>query len=102
MTAYWQSFGRPLLLLGGLLAAGLMLRLLPEGGVAGLLAHEVGEHRWWQAFDLLVAGAALCAVGVPRQVICYASGLALGRDSVPQWRLRRRWRRVPPTCSGHG
>ncbi len=78
MNGRWQAFGRPLLLLGGLLAAGLLLRLLPAGGVAGLLAHEAGRHRWWQALDLIAAGAALCAVGVPRQVVCYASGLALG------------------------
>lgn len=78
MTPRWQSFARPLLLLGGLLAGGLLLRLVPEGGVAGLLAHEVGEHRLWQALDLVLVGAALCAVGVPRQVVCYASGLALG------------------------
>ncbi len=74
----WRSFARPLLLLGGLLVAGLLLRLVPAGGVAGLLAHEVGRNRWSQAAELIVVGAALCAVGVPRQVVCYAGGLAFG------------------------
>ncbi len=78
MSGRLRMFGRPLLLLGGLLAAGLLLRLLPHGGVAGLLAHEAGERGAWHTADLVALGAALCAVGVPRQVICYACGLALG------------------------
>ncbi len=74
----WRVAARPLLLLGGLVGAGLLLRLLPAGGVAGLLAHEAGEGGPWQAIDLAALGAALCAVGVPRQVVCYACGLAFG------------------------
>jgi uncharacterized membrane protein YdjX (TVP38/TMEM64 family) len=73
-----RLFARPALLLAGLLGAGLLLRLLPEGGVAGLLAHEAGEHGAWQAIDLMLVGAAVCAVGVPRQAVAYACGLALG------------------------
>ena len=73
-----KLLARPLLLLGGLVCAGLLLRLLPDGGVSGLLAHETGERGVWQALDLICVGAALCAVGVPRQVVCYACGLALG------------------------
>ena len=70
-----RQAARPVLLLAGLLAAGLLLRLLPEGGTLGLLRHEAGERG---ALDLALVGAALCAVGVPRQVVCYACGYALG------------------------
>ncbi len=66
---------RPVLLLVGLLAAGLLLRLLPAGGAAGLLREEAGERG---AIDLMLVGAALCAVGLPRQAVCYACGYALG------------------------
>ena len=75
MTRGWRQAARPLLLLAGLLAAGLLLRLVPSGGIAGLLRHEAGERG---AVDLALVGAALCAVGVPRQVVCYACGYALG------------------------
>lgn len=78
MNARWRNLARPALLLGGLLLAGLLVRLLPAGGVSGLLAHEAGEPGLWHALDLVAVGAALCAVGVPRQMACYACGLALG------------------------
>lgn len=70
-----RQLSRPALLLAGLLAAGLLLRLVPAGGVAGLLRHEADERG---VIDLTLVGAALCAVGLPRQVVCYACGYALG------------------------
>ncbi len=70
-----RQAARPALLLAGLLAAGLALRLLPAGGIAGLLRHEADERG---VIDLALVGAALCAVGLPRQVVCYACGYALG------------------------
>ncbi len=70
-----RQLSRPALLLAGLLAAGLLLRLAPSGGIAGLLRHEAEERG---VIDLALVGAALCAVGVPRQVVCYACGYALG------------------------
>lgn len=66
---------RPALLLAGLLVAGLAVRLLPAGGINGLLRHEADERG---VIDLALVGAGLCAVGLPRQVVCYACGYALG------------------------
>lgn len=62
---------RPLLLLLGLVAAGLALREL--GLDAGI---EAAGQRGPVAFVALAAAA--CAVGVPRQVVAYAGGLAFG------------------------
>lgn len=72
---------RPLLLLCGLLAAGLALRLLPTDGAAGLLRAIVdpATHGWGGSAGLFVgAGAVFCAIGVPRQVIAYVGGFAFG------------------------
>lgn len=72
---------RPALLLSGLLAVGLALRLLPTDGVAGLLRAMVdpADHGWAISAALVVAaGAGFCAIGVPRQVIAYAAGFAFG------------------------
>jgi len=72
---------RPALLLCGLVAAGLALRSLPEDGVAGLLRAMVdpAAHGWAGSAALFVgAGAAFCAIGVPRQVTAYAAGFAFG------------------------
>jgi len=73
-----KLFFRPLLLLGGLLAAGLLLRLLPAGGIAGLLAMPAGRPAGEALAGMVLVGAALCAVGVPRQAVAYAFGLAAG------------------------
>ncbi len=73
-----RLFARPLLLLAGLLAAGLLLRLLPAGGAAGLLGRLGSAPGGWRAVELILVGGALCAVGVPRQLVCYAGGLAFG------------------------
>ncbi len=62
---------RPALLLLGLVAAGFALRRL---GLDGAIEHA-GE-RGPAVFTLLAAVA--CAVGVPRQVVAYAAGLAFG------------------------
>lgn len=70
-----RQLSRPALLLAGLLATGLLLRLVPAGGIAGLLRHEADERG---VIDLTLVGAALCAVGLPRQMVCYACGYALG------------------------
>lgn len=62
---------RPALLLVGLVAAGVLLRAL---GLEGAIAHA-GERGPWVFAGL---GAVACAVGVPRQVVAYAGGLAFG------------------------
>jgi uncharacterized membrane protein YdjX (TVP38/TMEM64 family) len=61
---------RPVLLVVGLIGAGLMLRGAGLGGVA-----TTGRHG---PFAYVVLGTMACAVGVPRQVVAYAGGLAWG------------------------
>ena len=62
---------RPLLLAAGLLAAGLALRA--AGLQAGIDA--AGQHG---ALAFVALGAVACAVGIPRQMVAYAGGLAFG------------------------
>jgi len=62
---------RPALLLLGLLLAGLMLQQFGLG--AGVAA--AGERG---PLAFVAVATALCAVGVPRQAVAYASGLAFG------------------------
>ncbi len=69
---------RPTLLLLGLLAAGLVLRRLP-GGEGGLLpAVAVLRHGLEGRLLFLLAGTVICAVGMPRQAVCFAGGIAYG------------------------
>jgi uncharacterized membrane protein YdjX (TVP38/TMEM64 family) len=72
MNPTLRLVGRPLLLLLGLLVAGLALRALP-----GLEAVSVGHGA---AGPLLFLGlaAVLCAVGMPRQAAAFAGGAAFG------------------------
>ena len=64
-------FWKPVLLLGGLLLAGLALR---NGW--GRSALDAPAQAGPAAFVLV--GAAACALGVPRQVVAYAAGLGFG------------------------
>lgn len=66
-----SAAGRPALLLLGLVGAGLALRYL--GLDAGVAA--AGQHG---PLAFVAIAAAACAVGVPRQVVAYAGGLAFG------------------------
>ena len=69
---------KPLLLLLSLLAVGLLLRALP-GGPGGLLpAVSVLRHGVSGRLLFLVAGTLICAVGMPRQAVCFAGGIAYG------------------------
>jgi uncharacterized membrane protein YdjX (TVP38/TMEM64 family) len=64
---------KPGLLVLGLVAAGFALRSAP-GGAGGLIDRAGAEGR--TAFVL--GAAALCAVGLPRQIAAYAGGYAFG------------------------
>lgn len=70
MTHWFRLAWRPVLLLVGLVGAGLLLR---GAGVGGF--EHAGQHGPL-AFVLL--GGLACAVGVPRQAVAYAGGLAWG------------------------
>jgi uncharacterized membrane protein YdjX (TVP38/TMEM64 family) len=69
---------RPALLLTGLVLAGLALRGLP-GGVDQSLMHRlvIGHGLAGQAVFVL-AGALVCAIGLPRQAVAFAGGYAFG------------------------
>ena len=71
MTAWARVLVPPALMLAGLTAAGLLLR---HFGLDAAVA-QAGE-RGPAMFALL--GGAACAVGVPRQMVAYAGGLAFG------------------------
>lgn len=67
---------RPSLLLGGLVAGALLLRGFGDHGLAAWLARS--GHGVWPALVFLLSGTGLCAVGVPRQAICFTAGVAFG------------------------
>jgi uncharacterized membrane protein YdjX (TVP38/TMEM64 family) len=69
---------RPAVLLGGLLAAGVAVRLLPGGGPAGWLNDVGGLPPALAGGAFVLLGAGLCALGVPRQVVGYAGGYLFG------------------------
>ena len=69
---------KPLLLLLVLLAAGLLLRALPGGPGSLLPAVSVLRHGVSGRLLFLVAGTLICAVGMPRQAVCFAGGIAYG------------------------
>ena len=77
-AARLAPLARPLLLLAGLLVAGLALRQLPGASPQALLGRWVTGHGPLGALAFVAAGGALCAVGLPRQAVAFAGGLALG------------------------
>jgi uncharacterized membrane protein YdjX (TVP38/TMEM64 family) len=77
MIAGWLArIGRPALLLAGLLGAGLLLRGAPVSGFAAAASSYAGSPAGPLAF--VAVGGALCAVGVPRQMVTYAAGYVFG------------------------
>jgi uncharacterized membrane protein YdjX (TVP38/TMEM64 family) len=71
-----RSLRQPALMLSGLVAAGAVIHALPSGA-SGLLDHAASQGGAGMAL-FIVLGAALCAAGVPRQVVAYAGGFAFG------------------------
>jgi uncharacterized membrane protein YdjX (TVP38/TMEM64 family) len=63
---------RPLLFLVGLLLAGLLLHRFH----AGLPGREVLQDGLQGRLLFLLVGSLACAVGLPRQLVCFAAGLA--------------------------
>lgn len=64
----WREAARPAALLGLLIAAGVVARLLPGTDLL----------RGADPATLVLLGAALCAIGLPRQIVCYAAGAGFG------------------------
>ncbi len=76
--AAWRVALRPTLLLAGLLAAGIALRSLPHRFDPSLIDRFVAGHGLsGEALFVLIA-AAVCAVGLPRQLAAFAGGYAFG------------------------
>ncbi len=74
----WRALGKLGLLAGGLLAAGALLREM--GGVPGTAWVDASirdEGLWGEAVFVLV-GAAMTAIGVPRQSVAFLGGYAFG------------------------
>ncbi len=69
---------RPLLLLAGLVAAGLALRQMPDLAPQAMLGRWVTGQGPLGALAFVAGGGALCAVGLPRQAVAFAGGFALG------------------------
>jgi len=72
--------GKPLLLLAGLVAAGVLLRELRDAGVldVGFLGRITAQLGVPPEVAFVILGAAACMVGVPRQAVAFAGGTAFG------------------------
>jgi uncharacterized membrane protein YdjX (TVP38/TMEM64 family) len=74
----WRALGKLVLLAGGLLLAGAVLREL--GGVPGTawVDQTIRDEGLWGEVIFLAVGAALTAAGLPRQGIAFLGGYAFG------------------------
>lgn len=74
----WAALRKPLLLMTGLVAAGLVIR--ETGGVLDPnFLERLGNARGaWDETAFVLAGATLCAVGVPRQAVAFAASYTFG------------------------
>jgi uncharacterized membrane protein YdjX (TVP38/TMEM64 family) len=78
MAPRWKALGKLLLLAGGLLAAGALLREL--GGVPGTawVDATIRDEGLWGELVFVLVGAAITAAGVPRQGVAFLGGYAFG------------------------
>lgn len=74
----WRALGKLLLLAAGLLVLGIALREL--GGVPGTdwVDRYVRDEGLWGEIVFIAVGAAVTAVGLPRQSIAFLAGYAFG------------------------
>jgi uncharacterized membrane protein YdjX (TVP38/TMEM64 family) len=74
----WRALSKLLLLAGGLLAAGALLREM--GGVPGTgwVDRSIRDEGIWGEVVFVAVGAALTAAGLPRQSIAFLGGYAFG------------------------
>ena len=78
MTGTLRLLTRPLLLLAGLVLAGLLLRGGLEHRLRDLLDPAALGAGFPGQAGFVLAGGLLCAVGLPRQVVAFAGGYAFG------------------------
>jgi uncharacterized membrane protein YdjX (TVP38/TMEM64 family) len=74
------KLGKPLLLLVGLVAAGLVLRELRAAGAldTGFIERAIVGQGLRGQILFVALGALACSVGVPRQAVAFAGGTAFG------------------------
>jgi uncharacterized membrane protein YdjX (TVP38/TMEM64 family) len=74
------KLAKPLLLLAGIVIAGVLLRELRAAGVleTGFLERMIVGQGVRGQLLFVALGAAACAVGVPRQAVAFAGGTAFG------------------------
>ena len=73
-----RSLTRFALLAGGLVLAALALRWLAPGIVDGGFGHSLAHRGPAGIAEFVALGAIACAIGLPRQAVCFAGGLAFG------------------------
>lgn len=73
----WRGLWRPALPVAVLIGGQIALRAAGVD-VAALLAELATRHRGLAELAFVPASAALCFVGVPRQIVAYAAGLGFG------------------------
>ena len=73
-----RSLARAVVLAGGLALAGLAIRWLAPGMVDGGFGHRFAGHGAIGIAEFVALGAVVCAVGLPRQAVCFAGGLLFG------------------------
>ncbi|WP_259650082.1 TVP38/TMEM64 family protein [Gluconacetobacter diazotrophicus] len=77
MDAHPAALARPALMVAACVAAGLVLRFAP--GLHGVMADTaLLRGGAWGRVVFLLAGSVICAVGLPRQLVCFAAGVAYG------------------------
>lgn len=73
-----RLLSRPLLLLVGLIAAGLAWRLMPRDGAALARLSAIAIRGGGGGGTFLLASALAVAIGMPRQTVAFAAGLGFG------------------------
>ena len=76
-----KQLSRSLLLAAGLALAGLALRWLAPGVIDGGFGRSLATGGPAAIVEFVGVGAIACAIGLPRQAVCFAGGLAFGAAS---------------------
>jgi uncharacterized membrane protein YdjX (TVP38/TMEM64 family) len=77
-VSLWSSFRKPILLITGLMVAGIVLRETNGTLNAGVIDRFVAGRGIVGDLVFVLVGAAACAVGIPRQAIAFAASYAFG------------------------
>ncbi len=78
MSPFGRSLLRAALLAAGLVACGVAIRAIAPGLRTDGLGHAVVHRGLGGVCEFLALGTLVCAVGLPRQAVCFAGGFAFG------------------------